>query len=141
MGQGIWRQRTLKRPKPPSPWFLLSTLTFRNPKPMRQETNSRARETFSQCLCSSGKGMQKLDIHKCLACADQCHCEATLYYFGKVMVTMDFLRTGRTQSLLFVALEGKKKNLENYRLSSLLLITGKVLKQFQETLSRTLSCP
>lgn len=53
------------------------------------------------------------------------------------MVITDFLRTGRKQSVLFVALEGKKKNLESYRLSSLALIPGKVLKeQIQETISR-----
>lgn len=53
------------------------------------------------------------------------------------MVAMGFLRTGTKQSLLFVALEGKKKNLENHRLSNLPLIPGNVLKQrFQETLSR-----
>lgn len=67
---------------------------------------------------------------------DQCPCEASLYYFGKVVVTMGFLRTGRKQSLLFFALGGKKKNLGNYRLSSLPLIPGKVLKQFQENISR-----
>lgn len=59
-GTGNLFQRTLKRPKPPLPQFLLSTLTFRNPKPMRWQTNSRGRKTFPQCLHWSGKRTQKL---------------------------------------------------------------------------------
>lgn len=142
MGWGICCQRPLKRPKPSSLQFLLSTLTFRNSKPMRQGTKSKARKPFPHCLHWSANGTQKLvSIHKWF------HRRHTLTNVpvrpASIIIlerpwwlAMGFLRTGRKQSLPFVVLEDKK-NLENYRVSSLPLIPGKVLKQqFQETISR-----